>query len=229
MAIRLPIFLSEVIAGRNLFPIITTSHLVRGLLTEDAGGLDQQNDDQKDKGKRIREFRQPQSLDDILTNSDDKRADDRTGNRTDSAEHRCHESLQTGHGTGGGNDRVIVGEVEQRADSSQEAADHKGHTDHVVDLNAHELTGLKVPGDRPHGHSRLGPLDHQHQQQHQNNGQNWCDDSNHLGGGGTDLNLFRQERNGGINLRQAACEIQGAVLQQIGYADGGDHYRHSGR
>ena len=225
MAIRLPSFFSEATAGFNFFPIAVTSHLIRGLLTEDTGGLDQQNDDQKDKGKGIGEFRPTKALDDVFTNTNDECANHCAGHRADAAEHRRHEGFQAGHGAGGGHDGVVVGKVQQGTHRRQEATDGEGHADDLIDLDAHKLTGLKIPGHRPHGHTDLGLFDHGHQDDHQDHRQDGRDQRNHGGGSRADLDLLGQERDGGIDLRQAAGEIQGAVLQQIGHPDGRDHNR----
>lgn len=109
----------------------------------------------------------PGALDERLADADDERADHGAGDRADAAEHRRHERLQTRHGAGGRDDGRVIREVQQRADSGKERADDKRHGDDLIDLDAHELAGLKILCDRAHGHADLGVVDEPLQQQHE--------------------------------------------------------------
>ena len=223
--------------------IRTPLHLVGGLLTEQAGGLEHQNDDQQHEGECIGEGGEThllgdgaighedriQALDDGLADADDERTHHRAGHGADAAEHGGHKRLQAGHSAGRGHHAGEVGEEEDRADGRQKRTDNKGGRDHVVDLDAHQLRRLEVHGHGAHGHADLGMVDEQHQRDDQRDGQERGDDR-HAGR----LHPEQPHRIGdpgdsGIVLVQAAGHIQRQILDQIADADGRDHNRHAGR
>ena len=75
--------------------ITVTSHLIRCLLAEDAGGLDEEDNYQKNKRERIGEHRPvlTEGSDYILADTDYKRTDDSAGDRADAAEDSRNERL----------------------------------------------------------------------------------------------------------------------------------------
>ena len=71
--------------------------------------------------------------------------------------------------------------------------------------------------------------DKQHQRDHQCDSQHGRDERDALGHRPEDLHGIRDPGDLGKHLGQSARKVQRAVLQQIGYADRGDHHRHSRR
>ena len=98
-------------SGASVFCMVRASlDLVGRLLAEQAGGLDDEDDDQEREGKCVGEGTQPQhlrgqarlqeddvqALDDAFADADDERAHHRAGHRADAAEHRRHKGLEAG-------------------------------------------------------------------------------------------------------------------------------------
>ena len=103
-----------------------TSHLIRDLLTEQAGGLDDQDDNQQREREGIGEGGQTvagmgdagleqddvQTLDQVFANADDECTHHSAGNGADTAEHGRNEGFQAGHSARGLNNGVVVGKVQ---------------------------------------------------------------------------------------------------------------------
>ena len=212
----------------SCFILLHSLHLLRQFFTEQTVGLAQQDKDQQGKGEGVAENGDGLAgLDEGLADADDKGADHRAGDGADAAEHRRHEGLQARHGADHGAHLAVVGEVQHGGNARQEGADGKGHGDDGVDLDAHELGGLKIPGHGPHGHADLGLLDEDHQDHHQDNGEDGGDDGDTLDAQVAHLHHLGQEGDIGIGAGDTAGDVGGQILQQVAHADGGDHHRHT--
>ena len=213
---------------RCVFSLVSwSSHFLGQVFTEQAGGLDGQHHDQQRKSEGIAEGGGTGTLDKTLADANEEAADDGTRDGADAAEHGGHKGFQARHGTHGGGDGGVVREVHHGADGRQEAAHRKGKGDDVIDLDAHELGGLKIAGSGTHGHADLGLLDQGNKGRHQHDDEERRDDRHPLGLAAKHRDGVTDPGQGGVLLGQAAGDVPHQVLQQVRHADGGDHNGHA--
>ena len=177
--------------------------------------LDHQDDDQENECESVRESSPACAFDEVLTDTYYKGSDDSSRYGTDTSEYCSYESLETRHSTRHRVDACVVGEIEDGSDRGESAAYYECDCDDPVDVYAHERAGFEVTGDRAHRHTDLGMLDEHYQQEHENDRQHRCDDSDHLGGSGTDLYRLLQEADLRICLCETSGNVEREVLQQV--------------
>ena len=99
----------------------------------------------------------------------------------------------------------------------------------MVDLDAHQLGGLKIAGSGAHGHADLGLLDQGNKCCHQHNDEERRYHRHPLGLAAQHRDGVADPRQGRVLLGQTAGDIPHRVLQKVGHTDRGDHYRHARR
>ena len=216
------------------------SDLVRCLLAEESGGLEDENYDEQDKSEGVSEGRKAEArrydavgheqcieaLYDVLADSDDEGADDRARDGADAAKHRRNKGLQARHCTDCRRDARIVREKQHGADGREEGADDEGHRDDIVYLDAHERARLKVLRHGAHCHAYLGVVDELEQQHYEHERQHRRHQRDHLGRRSEDAHRIRDPGYGRVVLVQAAGDVECEVLQEVAHAYGAYHDGH---
>ena len=75
-------------------------------------------------------------------------------------------AFKTQHGTHGGGDRRILGDIHQRGDSGQARANGKREGNGAVDMDAHQGSGILIFRNSAHGLPAFCILDKQEQAHH---------------------------------------------------------------
>ena len=198
------------------------------LAAQDAGRLDQQDDDEDGEGGGVTPGRQAHRRDKALADADGQAADHGAGDGTDAAQNGGHEGFQAQHRAHGGGGLRIAAAVQHRADAGQGRAHRKGEGNGAVDVDAHQAGGVHVLRDGPHGLAQLGALDKQRQHDHRDDHDRQGQDGGQADVDGADLEHLVGEI-GGDHLGARAQNQLGGVLQEEGDADGCDQQGQAGR
>ena len=141
-------------------------HLFLNLAAKEAGGLDQQHDDQDRKRDGILPCGKADGGNKALAQADGDAADHGTGNGADAAQNGCNEGLQAQHGAHGGGRLRVAAAVQHRADTGQCGAHRKGKGNGAVDVNAHQTGSVHILRHGTHGLAELGLLHKEGKHQH---------------------------------------------------------------
>ena len=209
--------------------MVFTSHFLAHGLSEQAGRLDQQHENQHGKDERVAQLggdiRLAQNLDDAQQHA----ANHRARNRADAAENSRGKRLDARHGAGRRHERRIERAEQHAGDGGERRADGERCGNGGVDVDAHQLGRRLILRAGTHGLAHLALVDERGEADHD-------DDAvrdrkkRHIGDGQLAAEqLHRPLNHRGIDTRGCLPDEKRGVLEKIAHADGGDQDREAGR
>ena len=203
-------------------------HLFLHLAAKEAGGLEQQHDDQDRKRNGVLPGGKADGGNEALAQADGDAADHRARNGTDASQNCGNEGFQAQHGTHGGRCLRVGAAIQHCADTGQRRTHRKGEGDGAVDVDAHQAGRIHILGDGAHGLAEFGLLDQEGQHEHGQHGDHQRDH------GGQAHRHFAEVEGPGFkvgrdDLCTGAHQQLRRILQEEGHADGRDQQRDAGR
>ena len=135
----------------NFFAFAVISHLLPAFYAQKPGWLDQENEDQEPELDRRGKGREHgNALADFLDNAEQDSSQHRAGNGADPPDDRGGKRLDPRERARRGRDGGNLHQIETPRHRRERRADDKGERDQGVRVDAHQLRGAAVFGEREH-------------------------------------------------------------------------------
>jgi hypothetical protein len=194
---------------------------LHGELAEQAGGAEEQDDDEDREGDGVFVGGPLAAVHEGLDGAEEEAAEGGAGDVADAAEDGGDEGFEAGHHAHERVDGGVIQRVEDAAGAGEGGAEGEGEGDDDVVVYADELGGFGVERDGAHRGADLRAINDELQRDHQQRGD---DDDDDLVGGDDEAaegEIGRGE-DGREGARGGAEEDLAGVFEEQGHADGGD-------